>query len=188
MGLQSGEELLPDALNLHEVLDASERTVLLAVRHDPVGELYADARQARELGRGRLTDVDDFVRGRRARGRGQARRARGRLDGEPLETPFRFVFVVEIQDITGFWCVPSAVSRARPGARAVSLHPASPPSTRSSQDPCPALAGRAKALLLHGFFPVRGLGRETRLSGFSVSSFPATRRRSLRLHHLPWPH
>jgi hypothetical protein len=32
------------------------------MRDDPVGELRADARQARELGRGRLVDVDGLVR------------------------------------------------------------------------------------------------------------------------------
>src|ERR1035441_5668707 len=60
--------------------------------------------------------------------------------------------------VCSFRCFPGA-----PGCACRLTSSASPPSTRSSQDPCPALAGRAKALLLHGFFPVRGLGRETRL-------------------------
>src|ERR1035441_2793912 len=68
--------------------------------------------------------------------------------------------------VCSFRCFPGA-----PGCACRLTSSASPPSTRSSQDPCPALAGRAKALLLHGFFPVRGLVRETRLSGFSATIY-----------------
>src|SRR5450830_2009743 len=42
-----------------------------------------------------------------------------------------------------------------------------------SHDPCPGTAALAKALIPHGFFPVRGPRREARLSSFSVSSFQA---------------
>src|SRR5262249_52358988 len=56
-GLEGDEELLADALDLHQVLGAREG-LLLAVLDDALGDFGAETRQIRELRRGRRVDVD----------------------------------------------------------------------------------------------------------------------------------
>src|SRR5438874_89652 len=70
--LQLQEALLPDALDVHQVLDFFEAAVLLAIVENPLRGTRADAGQALELRlRGRVQ-----VHGRGRGGRGSALRAR----------------------------------------------------------------------------------------------------------------
>ena len=57
--LQLQEVLLPDAADVHQLLDLLERAVLLPVLDDARGGLGADARQPFEIGRRRGVQIDD---------------------------------------------------------------------------------------------------------------------------------
>src|SRR5262249_5668822 len=76
VGLERREEFLADALDLHEVLDAGEGSMLLAVFDDALGLLGADPGKVRELLGRRLVDVD--LLGGGSVGRGGVRRRESR--------------------------------------------------------------------------------------------------------------
>jgi len=87
-----------------------------------------------------------------------------------LETPFEFVVVGKFKDIRGFGCVPSAHSRARPGARVVHFIGLVSFQDDASQVACPGPKVRGKTLA--GMELRLGDARrdEPKVSGFSVGA------------------